>query len=651
MRQVPRIGRRSTGALERLARWPSLGARQVKTYRSRSGQRSVFSAKVWRLRLRVVNSFLPLAFVLHIGCFLGACANARGDADFTLGLNFTATRSSQISANPPDTMGAVGLGHIVELNNGRFAIYDKSNGETVRSKTLNQFWSDAGVSPSGSFAFDPRVLFDPFANRWYAVSVDNQRGANNFLVAVSNSADPNDPWTGFKIESDPNDNRQWADFPTLGFDAQRLSIAADMIDIGLDNKSSVTLLTIPKADLLSAVPTVENKTLFQNRTGQGFSQQPAVNMDNSVLPLAVLSTTGGVDGFFFRSEISGPVSNPSFDVVAFPQIPLSSSPPAADQPTIGGAAKANIHAGSSRFSSNVIVQNGSIWAVRSIRNDGRAAVRWLELRESDSEILQTGLIADDQLAVYFPSIAVNDFGQVVIGFSGSSQTQPVSSYAVVGKTTDGTTDFGPITLLKAGVDDYQRLDSKGRNRWGDYSATVVDPNSPNTFWTFQQFVSGNDQWAIQITEIKVGTSPLLPGDANGDDRVNRADVSLLLSEFSFAAGGQQADFSGDGRVSLVDLAILQPNVGSAALPALVPEPSAGLLAIMGSALLAFRSVSRGRRCQRRGDSDRCYLLPSLHLRVMACYAKSGGTIFNSPRCFCRRAVSLESKRAWRPEPA
>ncbi len=38
-----------------------LGERQLKAYRSRSRQRSVFTAKAWRLRLRVVNSFLPLA--------------------------------------------------------------------------------------------------------------------------------------------------------------------------------------------------------------------------------------------------------------------------------------------------------------------------------------------------------------------------------------------------------------------------------------------------------------------------------------------------------------------------------------------------------------------------------------------------------------
>jgi uncharacterized repeat protein (TIGR01451 family) len=53
-----------------------------------------------------------------------------------------------------------------------------------------------------------------------------------------------------------------------------------------------------------------------------------------------------------------------------------------------------------------------------------------------------------------------------------------------------------------------------RNRWGDYSATVIDPVDPCTFWTFQEFVAvsavGNvgraprpegGQWGTQVTEL------------------------------------------------------------------------------------------------------------------------------------------------------
>ncbi len=92
-----------------------------------------------------------------------------------------------------------------------------------------------------------------------------------------------------------------------------------------------------------------------------------------------------------------------------------------------------------------------------------------------------------------------------------------SSSAVVGETVAGITTFGPNPiLLKLGVDDYQILDRLGRNRWGDYSATVVDPDNPLCFWTFQEWadfdINGNDQWATQITQICLASPvPLPPG--------------------------------------------------------------------------------------------------------------------------------------------
>jgi hypothetical protein len=45
------------------------------------------------------------------------------------------------------------------------------------------------------------------------------------------------------------------------------------------------------------------------------------------------------------------------------------------------------------------------------------------------------------------------------------------------------------------------LDSSGRNRWGDYSATTIDPADPSIFWTNQEFVAGTNRWATQVTEL------------------------------------------------------------------------------------------------------------------------------------------------------
>jgi hypothetical protein len=51
--------------------------------------------------------------------------------------------------------------------------------------------------------------------------------------------------------------------------------------------------------------------------------------------------------------------------------------------------------------------------------------------------------------------------------------------------------------LKAGIDNYFG------GRWGDYSATVLDPTDPLSFWTFQEWALGEETWATQITQLRV----------------------------------------------------------------------------------------------------------------------------------------------------
>src|SRR5205085_12383406 len=105
--------------------------------------------------------------------------------------------------------------------------------------------------------------------------------------------------------------------------------------------------------------------------------------------------------------------------------------------------------------------------------------------------------------VFMGSIAVNRCDDVVIGFNMSSPDQFVSTYAVAGSTVGDVTTFGPPLLLKEGVAAYEATGGAPTARWGDYSATVVDPKNPRTFWTFQEWPVASQTWAIQVTQLKL----------------------------------------------------------------------------------------------------------------------------------------------------
>jgi len=104
--------------------------------------------------------------------------------------------------------------------------------------------------------------------------------------------------------------------------------------------------------------------------------------------------------------------------------------------------------------------------------------------------------------------------------------------------------------------------------------------------------------SVELVEGILGTHF---GDANLDGFVDRLDATIAVVNLgSIDAGWARAEFTGEGDVGLVDLLIVQGNLGlgpvagppAAAGADAVPEPSSMLLmAIGGLALLCF---SRGR---------------------------------------------------------
>jgi len=451
-----------------------------------------------------------------------------------IGLNFKAGDLNESGFIPPDSQLAVGEEHLVELLNGRYAVYRKSDGLLVASSSLYEFWTDAGVPVSDPF--DPRILYDARVRRWFAVSAEFPY---HLLVAVSHTADPTQGWSGFAILADSS-GLVWTDFPMLGLDDDSLQVTANMFTFG-DSFAAASALVIPKADLVSPTPTVANATIFERISQLGFAPQPVVDLDGTGGP-GILLSDFSLFGFVVRTDVVGDPYAPA--LVGPTLLPTGgfAVPPPAPQP----GSKPNLETGLvlTRFASAPVLRDGSIWSVSTVDAGGRAALRWLEIDAETNEILQTGVISHPELALYYGSIAVNERGQVVIGCSGSSETRFPSSYAIVGETEGGVTTFGEPILLRAGEADYDQGYYEGgvyRNRWGDYSATVVDPTDSRVFWTIQEFVLAEDVWATQITELRLGNEieveiDIKPGSAgNPVNPRNRGVLPVaLLGSASFA---------------------------------------------------------------------------------------------------------------------
>ena len=124
-------------------------------------------------------------------------------------------------------------------------------------------------------------------------------------------------------------------------------------------------------------------------------------------------------------------------------------------------------------------------------------------------LLQEGLLTDGTNDLYQPSIAVNDNGDVVIGYNESGANKTISAFAAVGHLQASVLSFTDTLLLfTSAVNNYtDGFADTYPDRWGDYSATMVDPTNPNLFWTIQEVALGNATWGTQISAINVAAVP------------------------------------------------------------------------------------------------------------------------------------------------
>jgi hypothetical protein len=90
-----------------------------------------------------------------------------------------------------------------------------------------------------------------------------------------------------------------------------------------------------------------------------------------------------------------------------------------------------------------------------------------------------------------------------------------------------------------------------------------------------------------------------PGDANGDQFVDRADAAILARNLGMTTGAlwSHGDFDYNQRVDLLDLALLQANFGQGPVgpnSSPIPEPSTFALAASVAVGLVVLRVRRWR---------------------------------------------------------
>src|SRR5439155_52773 len=130
-----------------------------------------------------------------------------------------------------------------------------------------------------------------------------------------------------------------------------------------------------------------------------------------------------------------------------------------------------------------------------------AVAQWWQFLPSGT-LEQFGRVEDPNggRSYAYPSLAVNASNDVLVGYSRFSGSQYASANYSFRFATDPLNSLRADTLLHAGDGVYIRFDGT-LNRWGDYSASCVDPLDDQAFWTIQEYGS-NNRWNTQWARVE-----------------------------------------------------------------------------------------------------------------------------------------------------
>ena len=390
---------------------------------------------------------------------------------------------------PPDTNGAVGRDKLMVPLNSNYVIERKSDGAVLSRVSMTAFWEPVGAHNP----FDPRVLYDPYSDRWLVSAADDPLLSSSLILyGISDTADPLGSWHLYALHSDES-GATWADFPTLGFSRSSVAIGVNMFARSSLKYVRGRLIVLDYASLRAGTG---GNPVAVDLPGV-FSLMPAVTDSPTETTLYLVEHLDGFSATYRFWSLNGSTLTLVGGAPRTNPLGAFGSPGAADLlPQQGGV---SISAGDSRIGSAVF-RNGHVWYAQTIGMPPtatgfalRTAVQWVEL-DTNGAFVQGGRIDDPRALPWngghwyaFGSLAVNARNDVLVGFSEfQSNDYADAGYAFRSGTDPPGTMGAPVTL-KDGEGPYVKRREDDRNRWGDYSATQVDPSDDLTLWTIQEY--------------------------------------------------------------------------------------------------------------------------------------------------------------------
>ncbi len=433
-----------------------------------------------------------------------------------LGSGFTGPQGTMNARNPSDNSLAVGPHHIVELANGRMAIYDKKGTVLYGAVTTNTIFKGFGGQCENRNSGDSVVRYDQLADRWLFVLPVFQRppgepqGPYSMCYAVSQGPDPRGPYHRYEFK-----RKLFPDYPRPAIWPDGYYIPTSTGDEVIQKHACVA----DRARMLRGEPATEQCVIidgvnFLNMADIDGTQLPPPGAPNIIMAaggtqLKKVMEDNAIYVWKFHVDWQTPantgVTGPTrIEVAPYHYLCDGQLTSCVPQPDTTRRLDAQGDKLMQRLVYRRIGGRESIVASHSINTAaGGGGVRWYEFRmnkQRDPVLYQQGTYAPDGFYRWMGSAAMDKKGNIGIGYSfgGSPNFAGQRFAARLAKDPKGQLTLRETVLAEGKASQTNTL------RWEDYATAAMDPTDDCTFWYVGDYLkSGATAYTSRIGAFRV----------------------------------------------------------------------------------------------------------------------------------------------------
>ena len=149
----------------------------------------------------------------------------------------------------------------------------------------------------------------------------------------------------------------------------------------------------------------------------------------------------------------------------------------------------------------------------------------------------------------YPSVAVNVDGDLFVGYGAFFTTTFARGYYSYRRAGSGSFEHFNIAN---GLGTYVVNDGNGNNRWGDYTATVIDPEDDKAVWTIQEYALTGNAWGTNWAKVCPINCPsnLLVSGNYGSGTMKKWEATNNITSTAINQSGTQVKYDAGTRITL-----------------------------------------------------------------------------------------------------